>query len=200
MPIIAGRASAAYGAGFGAITTPPYQGPFGAYDALATVIVPSGGLASVTFAGIPTGYKHLQIRSVLINTAGASGNFASLIFNGDSTTSYSWHLLSGNGSTIATNNLTTTSSIRYDQGLYSSNSNTAPQITIMDILDYNSSTKNKTTRALDGGDANGAGFIALMSGAWRKTEPITSFTLSSLSAGSPSTFGQHSHIALYGVK
>ena len=35
----------------------------GNYDALATVTVPSGGLSSITFAGIPTtGYSHLQIR------------------------------------------------------------------------------------------------------------------------------------------
>jgi molecular chaperone HtpG len=32
-------------------------GPDGAYDALATVTVPSGGLASITFAAIPNTYK-----------------------------------------------------------------------------------------------------------------------------------------------
>jgi hypothetical protein len=175
-------------------------GAVGSYDALATAIVPSGGLAQITFAGIPAGYRHLQIRSVLVNTAGASGNYAALTFNNDSTTSYSWHLLSGNGATISTNNNTTTSSIRYDQGLYSNNSNTSPQITIFDIVDYNSSTKNKTTRALDGGDANGAGFSAVMSGAWYNTTPIETITINSFSAGAPSTFGQNSHIALYGVK
>jgi hypothetical protein len=172
----------------------------GSYDALATIIVPSGGLASVSFAGIPTGYQHLQIRSVLVNTAGASGNFATMLFNGDSTASYSWHLISGNGAVINPNNNTTTTSIRYDQGLYSSNSNAAPQITIMDILQYSSSTKTKSTKASDGGDANGAGFSSFISAAWYKTDPITSITLNSLSGGSPSTFGQHSHIALYGVK
>jgi hypothetical protein len=200
MPIIAGRASAAYGAGFGAITTPPYQGPFGAYDALATVIVPSGGLASVTFTGIPTGYKHLQIRSVLINTAGASGNFASMIFNDDSSAVYSWHLISGNGSATATNNLSATTAIRLDQGIYSNNSNTSPQITVCDILDYGVTNKYKTTRALDGGDANGAGFASMIGGAWYNFSAINTIKLSSLSAGTPSTFGQHSHIALYGVK
>ena len=38
-----------------------YGGPYGAYDSLATVTVPSGGVASVTFAGIPSGYQHLHI-------------------------------------------------------------------------------------------------------------------------------------------
>jgi hypothetical protein len=172
----------------------------GSYDALATAIVPSGGLASITFAGIPTGYKHLQIRSVLVNTAGASGNYAAMQFNGDTSASYSWHLISGNGSAFSTNNLSSTTSIRYDQGLYSSNSNTAPQMTVCDILDYAVSTKNKTTRALDGGDANGAGFMSIVGGGWYNTAAINNITIFSFSGGSPSTFGQFSHIALYGVK
>jgi hypothetical protein len=172
----------------------------GSYDALATAIVPSGGLASITFAGIPAGYKHLQIRSVLINTAGASGNFATMQFNGDASGSYSWHLISGNGSAFSTNNNVATTSIRYDQGLYSNNSNTSPQITVCDILDYASLVKNKTTRALDGGDANGAGFMSIIGGGWYNLAAINTITISSLSAGVPSTFGQFSHIALYGVK
>jgi hypothetical protein len=40
-----------------------YDGPFGAYDSLATVTL-SADAASVTFAGIPSGYKHLQIRAI----------------------------------------------------------------------------------------------------------------------------------------
>lgn len=176
------------------------SGNIGSYDALATVVVPSGGLAQITFAGIPTGYESLQIRAMLINTAGASGNYASITFNGDTSANYSWHLVSGNGASINLNNNTSTTSIRFDQGLYSNNSNTSPQITIFDVLDYASASKNKTSKASDGGDANGAGFSSVISGAWYNTSVIETITLNSFSAGSPSTFGQFSHIALYGVK
>ena len=95
MPIIATRASAAYGAGFAAITAVPYLGPFGAYDALASVSVPSGGLASVTFAGIPTDYKHLEIRMFAKFTVLTSGRVR---FNNDSSAIYSGHSFHGAGS------------------------------------------------------------------------------------------------------
>ena len=36
--------------------------PQGAYDALSTVTVPAGGVATITFAGIPNTYKHRQLR------------------------------------------------------------------------------------------------------------------------------------------
>lgn len=172
----------------------------GGMDSLATVIVPSGGISTITFAGIPSGYKHLQIRSMAVNTAGATGNYASLQFNGDTGSNYSWHLMTGNGASYATNNNTSTTSIRFDQGLYATSSNTYPQYTIFDILDYASPTKAKTTRALDGGDANGAGFIALISGAWYSTDAVRTISIYSFSAGSASTFGQNSHFALYGVR
>lgn len=172
----------------------------GGMDAIASVKVPSGGLASVVFAGIPSGYKNLQIRCMIINTAGGSGNYAQMRFNEDSTSSYSWHLVSGNGSTASVNSVTSGNFVRLDQGLYSNNSNTSPQVTICDIVDYASGTKNKTILTLDGGDANGAGFASMLSGAWYNTAPITSIAIYSYSAGSPSTFGEHSSFALYGTR
>jgi hypothetical protein len=36
-------------------------GLVGSYDALAAITVPSGGLSSISFAGIPTGYRQLQL-------------------------------------------------------------------------------------------------------------------------------------------
>lgn len=172
----------------------------GAMDVIATVTVPSGGSASVVFAGIPSGYKNLQIRCTAINTAGGSGNYSQMVFNGDTSTSYSWHLVSGNGSTASVNSVTSGTSVRLDQGLYSNNSNTSPQVTICEIADYASTTKNKTLLSLDGGDANGAGFVSLISGAWYKTFAINNIAIYSYSGGSPSTFGQHSTFSLYGIK
>ena len=67
-------------------------GPVGAYDALATVTVGSGGVSSITFAGIPTGYKHLQIRQIAKSTN--TGGYILLRPNNDSTyTNFYWHYL-----------------------------------------------------------------------------------------------------------
>ena len=47
--------------------------PSGAYDALASVTIPAGQTAtSIVFAGIPSGYKHLQIRAFV--TPGITGS------------------------------------------------------------------------------------------------------------------------------
>jgi hypothetical protein len=59
--------------------TPPYT-LTGNYDALGTVTVPSGGLSSVTFAGIPqTGYSHLQVRIMAVTNTTANSAMEQLL-------------------------------------------------------------------------------------------------------------------------
>jgi hypothetical protein len=200
MPIIAGRASAAYGAGFGALTTIPYQGPFGAYDALATITVPSGGLASITFAGIPTGYKHLQLRGIgKMTSTGASGDEPwRFTFNGDTGSNYTSHMLYGTGNGGSGNsysNVNATFTSFY--GLPFSGSNTSWGGIVMDILDYGSLVKNKTVRALTGWDNNGNGDVLIGSALWNNSSTaINTVTLTS-PAGN---LAEYTNIALYGVK
>ena len=57
-----------------------------AYDSLGSVLVPSGGLATITFASIPATYTHLQIKSFARSTRTRTGGFdqALVRFNGDS--------------------------------------------------------------------------------------------------------------------
>ena len=74
--------------------------PQGAYDSLATVTVPSGGVASVTFAGIPSGYKHLQIRA-LYKVNNTNSGSSRITYNGDSGNNYSSHYLIGDGSSAS---------------------------------------------------------------------------------------------------
>jgi len=197
MPIIAGRASAAYGAGFAAVTTVPFA-PIGAFDALSTVIVPSGGLSSITFAGIPqTGYSHLQVRVIARSTynIGASSGLA-LYFNENSTQSnYSTHLLDGNGSTPGAYG----ASSDYPQGSISNATASGGifGVNVFDILDYASTSKLKTIRNIGGNDNNGTGAVRFGSGAfYANTNGITSITLYTFSGN----LAEHSSFALYGVK
>lgn len=166
--------------------------PEGAYDSLATVTVPSGGVATITFAGIPTGYKHLQLRFLSKNTSADYSIRAQ--FNGDTASNYTLHGLYGNGTTAAAYgyaNQTTT-----EIGLSADTTANVFGATVTDILDYADTNKYKTVRVLTGYDKNGAGSIDLRSGLWRSTSAVTSILLSS-GAGN---FAQYSSFALYGVK
>lgn len=172
--------------------------PSGAYDSLASVTL-SATTASVIFAGIPSGYKHLQIRFISRTTVASTGFDDTLVqFNGDTGANYAFHRLMGDGSTVTAVGLTGYPNIYISGSSVRGNSmSNAYGATILDILDYSSSVKNKVTRALDGVDINGSGEIHLMSGLWLSTSPITSITLT---AESSHSFAQYSTFALYGVK
>jgi len=82
------------------------------------------------------------------------------------------------------------------------NTSIYPFITVIDILDYQSTTKAKTVRGLSGQEGNASGTatnwrLQLSSGAWYNS----STAISSLNISVPTyTIGQYSSFALYGVK
>ena len=164
--------------------------PEGAYDSLATVNL-SAATSSITFAGIPSGYKHLQIRGM--NLSGAATGDLRAQFNSDTGSNYSLHYVAGDGaSTYAGGGANTTYAYGGQGG-----SSTNPAVFVLDILDYANTSKNKTTRTLSGYDPNGAGgWIFLGSGNWRNTNAITSITLFI----NGYNLNQYSSFALYGVK
>jgi hypothetical protein len=199
MPIIAGRASAAVGAGFSRVVAPDYAGPFGAYDALATATL-SATTASVTFAGIPTGYKHLQIRAIAKNGAVTSGyDYVHATFNGDTSAVYSLINTYGSGTSVGV--IGGSGGLTYARvGILAQNGTTSIFGTsVVDILDYASSTKHKTVRSLAGHEANGNntdGVIYQYGAGWHSTSPITSITL----VPANNSFVALSSFALFGVK
>lgn len=168
--------------------------PLGDFESIATVTVGSGGAADIEFTSIPSIFQHLQIR--IIARAGGGGAIYTQ-FNGDTTANYSSHNINGNGSTVAAQNQTSTSTplIIRSSGI----STTADIFTgiVVDILDYTSTNKNKTLRSLGGQDLNGSGSIEFASNLWFKTpEAITSIKMIHNGVG----FAQYSHFALYGIK
>jgi len=176
--------------------TPPWS-PEGAYDALATISL-STTTASVTFSGIPVGYKHLQLRC--ISKADGAGNGYSLIVsaNDDSTVNnYRSHYLEGNGSSVVAGTYQSVGGAYFVGG--STGAGTDSNwfgATIFDVLDYNTTTKNKTFRGLTGHDRNGNGNIHLSSAVWLNTSAITSLTISIAGANMVAK----TQFALYGVK
>lgn len=172
----------------GNTTWNPWE-PQGAYDALSTVTVPSGSLATITFAGIPQGYKHLQLRASVQQAS--TGGYVEIIFN-DATFNRR-HYVVGDGSSASAGSDTTNAPGIFSSAFSTINSGFAG--TIFDILDYTSS-KNKVTRALGGIDNNGSGAIYYMSGLYTSTTAITSITLNAIAQN----FTQYSQITLYGVR
>lgn len=165
--------------------------PAGAYESLSTVTVPSGGVSSISFAGVPQNYSHLQIRSMslFINAR------MDITFNFDTGSNYSYHLVQGDGSGTYAEAGANTSSIRvWPNGNATNIAN--PNIAIIDVLDYTNTNIYKTARILNGFDQNGSGIISLNSGNWRNTNAITSVTL----APNTGSFAENSQFALYGIK
>jgi len=174
----------------------------GGYDALATVIVPSGGLSSIVFSNIPAGYKHLQIRAIYRTNAAFAGTLDMWMrFNSDTGSNYSRHVIQGNGAAVAAGANTTQTRIPFGNAIpgASSTANTYGSA-VIDILDYASTTKNKTVRGLYGAQDNTTNTeyrIQLNSGLWYATPTaITSITLLS----ELNDLVQYSSFALYGVK
>jgi hypothetical protein len=173
--------------------------PQGAFDALATVTVPSGGLASITFAGIPQNYEHLQIRiSARTNRSIAADN-VSMTFNGDGVggSSYDFHGLVGNGSAASAFAVSPSGIVSAAVVPGSTTTASVFGTSIVDILDYSMPNKNRVVRTLTGYDANGSGTIRLISGLYRSTAPISTITLWAEATFLHTEFSQ---FTLYGVR
>jgi hypothetical protein len=165
------------------------------YESIATTTL-TGNQATVTFSSIPSGYKHLQIRSLARTYDAATDANASLRFNNDSGSNYWWHLLYGNGSSALSaqpNALVTSLPAHPVRVTGASSSASIFGVGVCDILDYADTNKNKTVRTLTGHDQNGSGIVILTSGLWSNTGAITSIEISG-------NFVQYSSFALYGIK
>ena len=167
------------------------------YESIATFTVGSGGLSSLTFSSIPQTYKHLQIRAIARNTRAATGNsLLAFQFNGV-TSGYTYHFLTGDGtSATAAGGTAQTYAYLGNQARANELANVFDP-SVIDILDYANTNKNKTVRVLSGVEQNATiSLITLGSSMWNNTNAITSIELKP-GAGS---FVQYSSFALYGVK
>lgn len=170
------------------------------YESIQTYTVGAGGTSSISFTSIPSTFKHLQIRMMVqTNRSAGVGDDIGMTFNGSGADYYAYHILYGNGSSAAATDNNVSSYV--DLSRFSSQSVGASIFSagVVDILDYTSTNKNKTTRILAGYDANGSGVINFGSGLWKPATPvaITSLSLVPLVG---TAFNQYSSFALYGIK
>lgn len=169
----------------------------GAFESIATA-TGTGSSGTITFSSIPSTYQHLQIRGITRSDKASATENLELIVNSDTGSNYSYHRLSGNGSSaLAAGSATQSYIFLGSTPAASTTSNILSAITI-DILDYASTSKYKTLRAMAGMDSNGqyTPFIGLLSGLWQSTSAINSITL----RYDGTNFTTQTTFALYGIK
>jgi hypothetical protein len=160
------------------------------YESIATYVVGSGGVSTVTFSSIPSTFKHLQLRTMWKLSSGTN-----LIanFNGSGAGNYKTHILFGDGSS-AYAGVSSVSPNAIGLGYAGASTISA---TVADILDYTDTNKNTTVRYLMGDDRNGAGDVEFGSGLWLNTAAINQIVIAGQSGA---TIQEFSHFALYGIK
>jgi hypothetical protein len=173
------------------------------YDPAATWLIQrttlTSNTATITFSSIPSIYKSLQLRYIARSTTTGStvGDNIFINLNSDTGANYTYHQLLGNGSTVSATGATAQTKLNFQNAL-PRNTVTASifGVGVLDLLDYASTTKNKTARIFYGTDVNGTeGKIYLASGLWINTTAVTSITL----APQSNSFLSGSTFALYGM-
>lgn len=156
----------------------------GSFESIATFT--NTGTNTYTFSSIPQTYKMLQIR-MCITTVTNGSTVQIRPNNADPAWS---HYLRVNNSTVSSGNANLFGQVLDGAG------NTRPAVAIIDIVDYASTTKNKTIRSFAGANANAAlnDYTFLVSNLVNSTTAITSINLNT---GANTNF---TSIALYGVK
>ena len=166
----------------------------GSFESIATA-VGNGSSGVITFSSIPSTYKHLQVR--VLGRSGTATNPTTyfLRFNADGGSNYAYHELKGDGSTASASGTASTSTARVGIIPSAGASANIMGTSIIDIHDYTSKTKNKTTRVFSAEDRNGAGNIYLTSSLWMNTAAINELTLHTASNWTTTTV-----ISLYGIR
>jgi hypothetical protein len=174
-------------------------GASGSYESIATVSG-DGSSTELSLSSIPATYASLQIRGIVRNNRNNPsfpfGNL-SIDFNGVSG-SNAIHSLKGDGTSATATGATGITSCTI--GETATDAQTASVMTafIIDILDYTSTTKNKTIRSFIGTDVNGTGRIALSSSLYLPTPTaIASITFKNFNSAA---FTTSSVFSLYGIK
>lgn len=192
MPLISTLANAsARGYGFAGLSLVTDD-----YESIGTFTLGSNQ-TTITFSSIPSTYKHLQIRALAGNNNGGIGVGSFYVkFNSDSGSNYSWHRIYGDGETASVSSVSSTTAMDLAVVGFAGNTNPFGAV-ILDILDYTNTGKNTTCRSLAGSDRNGAGTIAIYSGAWYNTAAVTNIDITT---DSGNQFTTNSRFALYGIR
>jgi len=157
------------------------------------------GVNTFTFSSIPSTYKHLQIRAIA-KTAANNNEEVNMRFNGVTTSSYASHYLTGDGNAVSSGATQTTSIYEIFRMTGQTNATGVYTASIIDIIDYASSSKNKTVFIQEGYNAGGGtsgSRSRVTSGLFNSTTAISSITIFTATS---TNFASNTVFALYGIK
>lgn len=180
---------------FGVFSAAGAGGPTNSYELISTTLI-STNTPNIQITSIPQTYKHLQVRYTVRDSGSFSTRGLFMEFNGNTVTgSNSQHYLKGNGSSVSSS--ASTNIGRFDWGEVPAANGTSGSFGtgIIDILDYTSTSKNKTVRVLHGMTQSDVAQINLYSAMWNSTTALnwlTFYTNNNLVSGS--------RFSLYGIK
>jgi hypothetical protein len=164
------------------------------YELIATANG-NGSSGTIDFSSIPADYKHLQLRWTARNTGNPSSGYQwiYLRFNDQASSIYRSHYLQGQttGLSSQASNSATEINLRDSMGL-SNDTTGAVHAGVLDILDYVSTTKNTTIRAIYGKESN----LKVFSGFMNNQAAVTKISLIA-GVGAYSTI---SRFSLYGIR
>jgi hypothetical protein len=158
---------------------------------IASVLVGSGGSASMAFSSIPATFSDLIIYASARNTYAGVADDILISFNGDANRSSRY--LYGTGAAVSS------VSVGAGIGLINSANSTASCFAVVkiQITQYaGSNYKSITAESLTTNDSDGTQYQTLASGIWSNTAAITSISLTPNSG----TFVEFSSADLYGIK
>jgi len=164
--------------------------PYDGYESIATAY-PTGTTA--TFSSIPSTYTHLQVR-VLSRSARTGSSVDELYMTINSTSLTKNHYLFGTGSSVLSGSATAgwvgiSTAASATAGIFGTS--------VIDIIDYANTNKNKTVRSSAGFDTNGGGEIYLLSNFINSTTAISSLAFT---CSSTNSFASGTVIELYGIR
>jgi len=191
MPVLQtfGNASASGWKSFGSISND--------FELIQTQVLVSSA-AAISFTSIPATYKHLQLRIVARGDQAAVITNLAIRYNNDSGANYTQHYVTWGGGAVQSFNNLSLSAYNFGNAPGASTAAGIYNAAIVDILDYASTTKNKTSRAL-GGDSLGttSADLNLRSSGWFSTAAINRVDLI---AWDSANVVAGSRVSLYGVK
>jgi hypothetical protein len=169
------------------------------YELISTSILANNSSSQVQFTsgGVWSAYSHLQLRIVARQywVSGAPDATNLKVTLNNTGTTYRTHFLRGAGSSVASGEQSGNANFNRTPVSTSLTSNDFGSM-VIDILDVNSTTKNKTMRSLGGMTFSYGRWIELASAARFETNAITSLEVIANSG----TLGSGTRISLYGVK
>ena len=161
----------------------------------------AGSGTSITFSSIPNTYKAIQIRGISRDINGnANTGGIQLNFNSDTGSNYWSHRLGGLNSTVSAGSTPSAATLiqTFSSEPYNGLLANVFGATIIDIVDYANTSKNKTVKMINGTNVNTTDSnsgVYLQSALWLSTSAINSITLTTNASG----FATGSTFSLYGV-